>query len=71
MRACLKPYRIYGFDEAAFLEFQTREMADQDWIAEWKKALAPVEVGRFIIAPPVVRVSTGAVATGSVTRPQS
>ena len=48
----LKALQIYGFDQTALLEFQTREIADQDWLAEWKKHWRPVEVGRFIIAPP-------------------
>lgn len=48
----LKALQIYGFDQTALLEFQTREIADQDWLSEWKKHWRPVEVGRFIIAPP-------------------
>jgi len=48
----LEALQIYGFDKTALLEFQTREIADQDWLAEWKKHWRPVEVGRFIIAPP-------------------
>jgi ribosomal protein L11 methyltransferase len=48
----LEAFQIYGFDKTALVEFQTREIADQDWLAEWKKHWRPVEVGRFIIAPP-------------------
>lgn len=48
----LEALQIYGFDRTALLEFQTRAIADQDWLAEWKKHWRPVEVGRFIIAPP-------------------
>jgi ribosomal protein L11 methyltransferase len=48
----LEALQIYGFDKTALLEFQTREIADQDWLAEWKKHWQPVKVGRFIIAPP-------------------
>ena len=48
----LKALQIYGFDPEALLEFQTREIPDQDWLAEWKKHWRPVQVGRFIIAPP-------------------
>lgn len=48
----LEALQIYGFDKTALLEFQTRAIADQDWLAEWKKHWRPVEVGRFIIAPP-------------------
>jgi ribosomal protein L11 methyltransferase len=48
----LKALQIYGFEQTALLEFQTREIPDQDWLAEWKKQWRPVEVGQFIIAPP-------------------
>ena len=48
----LEALQIYGFDKSALIEFQTREIADQDWLAEWKKHWRPTEVGRFIIAPP-------------------
>ena len=48
----LEALQIYGFDKTALLAFETREIADQDWLAEWKKHWRPVEVGRFIIAPP-------------------
>lgn len=48
----LEALQIYGFDKTALLGFQAREIADQDWLAEWKKHWRPVEVGRFIIAPP-------------------
>jgi ribosomal protein L11 methyltransferase len=61
----LKALQIYGFDQTALLEFQTREIADQDWLAEWKKHWRPVEVGRFIVAPPWDVSVPGAVATGS------
>lgn len=61
----LEALQIYGFDRTALLEFQTRAIADQDWLAEWKKHWRPVEVGRFIIAPPWYVSVAGAVATGS------
>ena len=48
----LEALQIYGFDQTALIEIQTRAIADQDWLAEWKKHWRPVEVGRFIIAPP-------------------
>lgn len=48
----LEALQIYSFEKTALLEFQRREIADQDWLAEWKKHWRPVEVGRFIIAPP-------------------
>src|SRR4029079_18467199 len=35
----------------------TREVPDRDWLAEWKRGWQPVEVGRFIIAPPWSEIS--------------
>ncbi|HEX6188840.1 MAG TPA: 50S ribosomal protein L11 methyltransferase [Pyrinomonadaceae bacterium] len=61
----LEALQIYGFDGSALLEFHTRAIADQDWLAEWKKHWRPVEVGRFVIAPPWFVSVPGAVATGS------
>src|SRR5687767_15920166 len=61
----LEALQIYGFDKTALLGFQTREIPDQDWLAEWKKHWRPVEVGRFIIAPPWYVSVPGAVTTGS------
>ena len=61
----LKALQIYGFEQTALLEFQTREIPDQDWLAEWKKHWRPFEVGRFIIAPPWLS-EPGAIATGSL-----
>ena len=61
----LKALQIYGFDQTALVEFRTREIPDQDWLAEWKKHWRPVQVGRFIIAPPWYVSVPGAAATGS------
>jgi ribosomal protein L11 methyltransferase len=43
--------QIYGLGEKALGEVSTRELAEQDWLAEWKKHWQPIEVGRFVIAP--------------------
>src|SRR2546428_10118340 len=48
----LDALRIYECPPGLLIEIVTREIADQDWLAEWKKHWQPVEVGRFIIAPP-------------------
>lgn len=44
--------RIYDLPEAAAGELHVREVETQDWMGEWKKNWQPVEVGRFIVAPP-------------------
>lgn len=44
--------RIYSLPPASLVELQRREVADADWLAEWKKDWRESHVGRFIIAPP-------------------
>jgi ribosomal protein L11 methyltransferase len=34
-----------------------REVEQRDWLAEWKKNWQPVQVGRFVIAPPWTTIS--------------
>src|SRR5438105_15673592 len=63
--ALLDALRIYNLESAALIDLKTREVPDRDWLAEWKKDWQPVEVGRFIIAPPWHVSVPGAVATGS------
>jgi ribosomal protein L11 methyltransferase len=64
--ALLDALRIYNLESAALIDLKTREVPDRDWLAEWKKDWQPVEVGRFIIAPPWSEVTEpGAIATGS------
>jgi ribosomal protein L11 methyltransferase len=48
----LDALRIYNHGPAWLLDLKVREVPDRDWLAEWKKDWQPVEVGRFIIAPP-------------------
>lgn len=49
----LDALRLYDLPSSAVRDMQFREVADRDWLAEWKKDWQPVEVGRrFIIAPP-------------------
>ena len=42
---------IYGCAPATLIDLTARELAEQDWLSEWKKHWQPVEVGRFVIAP--------------------
>lgn len=44
--------RIYALNEDAVLQIQRNEVANTDWLAEWKKHWKPTEVGGFVIAPP-------------------
>lgn len=45
--------RIYELPSSSVPTMSVREVADQDWLGEWKRSWQPVEVGeRFIIAPP-------------------
>jgi len=56
--------RIYGLDSSVIVDLKVREVPDRDWLAEWKKSWHPVEVGRFVIAPPWI--DPLATASGSV-----
>jgi ribosomal protein L11 methyltransferase len=50
--------RIYQLPSSSVREMTVREVADQDWLGEWKKSWQPVEVGkRFIIAPPWAEIA--------------
>lgn len=49
----MESLRIHEVPASLPLEFKTREIGNEDWLAEWKKGWQPVEVGRrFLIAPP-------------------
>jgi ribosomal protein L11 methyltransferase len=50
--ALIDALRIYNLEPASLIDLTTREVPDRDWLAEWKKDWQPVEVGRFVIAPP-------------------
>jgi ribosomal protein L11 methyltransferase len=51
-------FRIYQLPTSSVSEMVVREVANQDWLGEWKKSWQPVAVGeRFIIAPPWADVS--------------
>ena len=63
--ALLDALRIYSLGSTALIDLKAREVPDRDWLAEWKKDWQPVEVGRFIVAPPWIESEPGAVATGS------
>jgi ribosomal protein L11 methyltransferase len=52
-RQLLESFRIYNLPIGMLPEPEWREVANRDWLAEWKKSWQPVEVGeRFLIAPP-------------------
>ena len=44
--------RIYNLPSSSVRDMNLREVEDRDWLEEWKQNWQPVEVGRFIIAPP-------------------
>lgn len=51
--ALLDALRIYGLPSSSAREMQLREVADRDWLGEWKRNWQPHQVGeRFLIAPP-------------------
>jgi len=44
--------RIYNLPSSSVRDMSVREIAQRDWLEEWKRNWQPVEVGRFIVAPP-------------------
>jgi len=53
LRAALEDtLRIYNLAQTSLIDLKVSEIADRDWLAEWKKDWQPVAVGRFVIAPP-------------------
>ena len=75
--ALLDALRIYGLRSPSARAIGLREVAERDWLGEWKRNWRAVEVGRFVVAPPwdgveetgvriVVRVEPGmAFGTGT------
>jgi ribosomal protein L11 methyltransferase len=50
--ALFEALRIYELPSSSVRDMNVREVEQRDWLAEWKKNWQPVEVGRFVIAPP-------------------
>lgn len=48
----LEALRIYQLPSSSVRDMNLREIENRDWLAEWKKSWQPVEIGRFVIAPP-------------------
>ena len=48
--------RIYELPTSSVRDMNVREVAARDWLEEWKQSWQPVEIGRFIIAPPWSKV---------------
>jgi ribosomal protein L11 methyltransferase len=44
--------RIYELPSSSVRDMSLREVEQRDWLEEWKQSWQPVEIGRFIIAPP-------------------
>jgi len=44
--------RIYELPSSSVRDMSVREVEERDWLEEWKQSWQPVEIGRFIIAPP-------------------
>jgi ribosomal protein L11 methyltransferase len=44
--------KIHGFSDRSIKNFEWSEIANKDWLAEWKKHWRPTITEKFIIAPP-------------------
>lgn len=54
VRAALQEaLRVYGLPSSSVREMNLSEVADRDWLGEWKQSWQPTPVGqKFLIAPP-------------------
>jgi len=59
-RELLEALRIYNLPSSSVREMTVEQIADRDWLEEWKKNWQPVTAGRFVIAPPWTNVSNAA-----------
>ena len=50
--ALAEALRLYDLPSSSITRMDVREVADEDWLGEWKKNWQPVRTGRFIVAPP-------------------
>lgn len=49
----LEAFGIYTLPSSSVREMELQEVADRDWLGEWKKSWQPIAVGqKFLIAPP-------------------
>lgn len=48
----LDSLRIYNVAPESLIDFMISEIPNRDWLAEWKKNWQPIQVGRFLVAPP-------------------
>jgi ribosomal protein L11 methyltransferase len=48
----LEALRIYALPTSSVRDMNLRQVANRDWLEEWKRSWQPVEVGRFIVALP-------------------
>lgn len=53
----LEALRIYQLPSSSVRDMNLREVENRDWLAEWKKNWQPIQVGRFVIAPPWTEIS--------------
>jgi ribosomal protein L11 methyltransferase len=44
--------RIYNLPTSSVRNMSVRAVVQRDWLEEWKQSWQPVQIGRFIIAPP-------------------
>jgi ribosomal protein L11 methyltransferase len=53
--------RLYDLPSSSVREMEFREVADRDWLGEWKRGWQPQPVGeRFIVAPPWSEIADAA-----------
>ncbi|MBV9214728.1 MAG: 50S ribosomal protein L11 methyltransferase [Acidobacteria bacterium] len=51
-------FAIHSIERDAVHSIDFREVANEDWLAEWKKHWQPTEAGKFVITPPWIEPDT-------------
>jgi len=55
----LSTMEVFGLGAETPISISTREVENEDWLAEWKKNWKPTVTGRFIVAPAWQEVDAG------------
>ena len=55
----LSTMEVFGLSAETPISISTREVENEDWLAEWKKNWKPTVTGRFIVAPAWQEVDAG------------
>jgi len=65
----LDALRIYNFPSSSLIDLKVSEVADRDWLAEWKKDWQPVEVAVLLSPRPGATLLPRTIASSFASNP--